>query len=71
MYRTNFVQNNRLAEEEEEETFEANYEEGIAEGEARIIKILLDKGNSIETISAMTGISKEEIEKLIDEEYGL
>lgn len=37
---------------------------GKAEGKAELIKMMLDNGNSVETISEITGLSTEEITKL-------
>jgi predicted transposase/invertase (TIGR01784 family) len=40
-------------------------EEGREEGKAELIKIMINKGNSLESIAQMTGLSIEEIQKLI------
>ena len=39
--------------------------EGREEGKAELIKIMINKGNSLESIAQMTGLSIEEIQKLI------
>jgi predicted transposase/invertase (TIGR01784 family) len=40
-------------------------EKGKAEGKAELIKMMLDQGNSIDTIAKITGLPASEIQKLI------
>ena len=48
-----------------EKGMEKGREEGIEKGKAELIKMMLNQGNSVDTISKITGLPASEIQKLI------
>ncbi len=47
-----------------EEGIKQGIEQGIEQGQSQMIKMMLVRGNSLETISSITGLTIHDIEKL-------